>query len=78
MSRDFVFRRSWGERLSTGVFTGYTYSGHAVSCAAGLGVMRLLKAERSVDEIAAAGNYLLAAAKDKLKQPIVGEVGKTC
>ncbi|TXH32781.1 MAG: aspartate aminotransferase family protein [Rhodospirillaceae bacterium] len=59
---------------ATGVFTGYTYSGHAVSCAAGLEVMRVLKANRLVDKVAGDGDDLLAAAKDRLKQPIVGDV----
>ena len=59
---------------ATTVFTGYTYSGHAVSCAAGLEVMRLMKAGNLLRKASGDGSYMLNAMRERLKQPIVGDI----
>jgi adenosylmethionine-8-amino-7-oxononanoate aminotransferase len=59
---------------ATGVFTGYTYSGHAVSCAAGLEVMRLLTEQDLTAKAAENGAWFIAEAKSRLRHRIVGDI----
>ncbi len=59
---------------ATGVFTGYTYSGHAVSCAAGLAVMRLLTEQNLVAKAAEDGAWFFDQARARLCNPIVGDI----
>ena len=59
---------------ASSVFTGYTYSGHAVSCAAGLEVLRLLKEQELIERSAREGEAFLASAREKLRSGIVGDV----
>lgn len=59
---------------ATGVFTGYTYSGHAVSCAAGLEVMRLLTVQKLTEKAATDGAWFLDQAQRRLASRIVGDV----
>ena len=52
----------------------YTYGGHAVTCAAGLASLEIIKKERLVENSAEIGSYLLEGLKTLIKYPVVGEV----
>lgn len=70
VSRDLV--DSYRQR---GGFThGFTFSGHAVACAAGLAVIDALESESLVFRSAQVGNYLRQRLDALLECPIVGEV----
>ena len=52
----------------------FTYTGHPVSCAAGLKNIEIMEREKLVENAAEIGPYLLDGLKTLEKHPIVGEV----
>ncbi len=72
-----VHRRVY-ERVTAGnghFVHGHTYSGHALACAAGLAVQRVLKEEALIERVPALGEQVMAALADALGQhPHVGDI----
>ena len=58
----------------TSFFTGYTYSGHPISCAAGLAVLRHIKKHGLVECSAKMGHYLFRKFEELKELPIVGDI----
>jgi adenosylmethionine-8-amino-7-oxononanoate aminotransferase len=56
------------------VFTGYTYSGHPVTCAAGLAVLRYLRRNGLVDKAREDGAWFFAQASRLRRHPWVGDI----
>ena len=56
------------------VYTGYTYSGHPVTCAAGLAVLRYLRRNGLVDKAREDGEWFFAQAERLLRYPWVGDI----
>jgi adenosylmethionine-8-amino-7-oxononanoate aminotransferase len=80
LSATLVGTRIWNALAEasprTGPFMhGFTYSGHPVSCAVGLATLELMEREDIVAPVAARGDYLLAALRDRLgDNPFVGDI----
>jgi len=55
-------------------FTGYTYSGHPVACAAGLAVLRYIMKNDLVTRCAKMGSYLFGHSERLKALPIVGDI----
>lgn len=58
----------------SGVFTGYTYSGHPVTCAAGLAVLRYLRRNDLVAKAREDGEWFFAKAQCLRHHPCVGDI----
>jgi len=56
------------------LFTGYTYSGHPISCAAGVAVLRYLKKHRLVERVHAEEAWLHGRFRELETHPSVGDV----
>lgn len=57
------------------LFTGYTYSGHPVSCAGGAAVLKYIREKHLVDNARIQGEHLMSTVIDALESsPIVGDI----
>lgn len=56
------------------IFTGYTYSGHPVSCAAGNAVLKIAERDNLTAKVRADGSWLLAEAQRLKRSSYVGDV----
>lgn len=56
------------------VFTGYTYSGHPVACAAGLAVLRYLRQNDLVRKAREDGEWFFTQAQALWRHPCVGDI----
>ncbi|MBW2085779.1 MAG: aspartate aminotransferase family protein [Deltaproteobacteria bacterium] len=52
----------------------YTFSGHAVACAAGLKAIEIMEREKMIDHVAEVGAYMLDGLKTLYDHPTVGDV----
>ncbi|MBW2090532.1 MAG: aspartate aminotransferase family protein [Deltaproteobacteria bacterium] len=52
----------------------FTFSGHAVACAAGLAAIEVMEREKMVEHVAEVGAYMLDGLKTLESHPLVGEV----
>jgi adenosylmethionine-8-amino-7-oxononanoate aminotransferase len=59
---------------ATSLFTGYTYSGHAVSCAAGLEVLNVMERQGYVRKVREDGEWFFQEALSRLPHPVVGDI----
>lgn len=64
-----VFKRS-----AAGFNHGYTYGGNPLSCAIGDAVLEYMRKHRLIENVAALGPELFAAAQELAELPIVGEI----
>lgn len=55
-------------------FTGYTYSGHPVSCAAGLQVLRILRREGLIEKAREDGAWFFDNAQQLRRHSVVGDI----
>ncbi len=65
-----AFERSGAD----GVFLGYTFSGHPVSCAAGNAVLDVLLRDNLVERAAILGERLFTLARQQLRSQLVGDI----
>ena len=56
------------------VFTGYTYAGHPVTCAAGLAVIRYLRAHNLVTKAREDGAWFFRQAQQLRRHPTIGDI----
>lgn len=59
---------------TSSLFTGYTYSGHAVSCAAGLAVLDVMQRENYAAVVESNTSWFFETARDLLDHSVVGDI----
>jgi len=52
----------------------FTFSGHAVACAAGLAAIEIMEREKMIDHVAEVGSYMMEGLMTLYDHPIVGDV----